>query len=191
MSDTDATPDTTGDQGATPVPAVVPPKADPDPSDSITKLEKSLAASRDDVKAEKAKREAAEQKQQQTLDAIAQALGLKDADQVDPEALKAELAKSQAAQAEKARELAVFKAAGPAKADAGRLLDSRSFMASIAELDPSDADGLASAITKAVQANPALGVTATPGASTVDHAGGSGEKKSQKTLTEALQGVYG
>ena len=49
------------------------------------------------------------------------------------------------------RELAVVRNAGDA--DASKLLDSRSFMASIADLDPADADAVKTAIGKHVEAN--------------------------------------
>lgn len=75
---------------------------------------------------------------------------------VDP----AELAKQLQAKDRDARvarvELAIFKNATEAGADPAALLDSASFLASTADLDPSDGGVIADAIRAAVQANPRL-----------------------------------
>lgn len=83
---------------------------------------------------------------QQQLDGIAKALGLKP-DEATPEQIAAERdaerqraqeATTQARQA--AVELAVFRAASSAGADGNALLDSRSFVATLAGLDPAAGD---------------------------------------------------
>lgn len=179
---TEATaPETTGTPDpapAAPKSHVVPPTPKPStlPDDTealkaeIAKLREENAKARTNAKAQ-----AAEDAKKELAQQIGKALGIVDADEVDPAQLTAQAAAAQAAQQDTARELAVFKAAAQHNADAGRLLDSRSFLTSIAELDPSDADGINDAIKKAVADNPTFKTTPTPGASAVDHAGGSGE----------------
>ena len=106
---------------------------------------------------------AAEAARTAQVDGIAKVLGLKPED-VTPEQLAAERdaanasADQSAAQARAAAvELAVFRAAAMAQADAGLLLDSRAFVATLDGLDPS-ADGFApmvrDRIAAAVEANP-------------------------------------
>ena len=135
---------------------------------------------------------AAESKSQATLDAVAVALGLKP----DPKADPAQLAKAAANERDQAQqaartasvELAVYRAAGKAKADPDALLDSRAFIGAVNDLDPTDTDfanKVAEAITEAVEANPKLAATQTSteggqgparqqGA---DHSGSGGSKK--------------
>lgn len=112
----------------------------------------------------------AEQQRQEMLDNIAKALGLKPEETpTDP----AELAKQVTAEQGKTAEaearaqsaelqLAVFKAAPDNGGNAVALLDSASFLTSIKDLDPTDADAVAGAIKKAVEANPALKASTVP-----------------------------
>lgn len=98
----------------------------------------------------------AAQTQQQLLAKVAETLGLPtgDAKTVDSAAIEAKLAAAQAATTAQARENAVLRAAGRLSADGDALLDSRSFLQSIAELDPTDTAGINAAIAEAVKANP-------------------------------------
>lgn len=144
---------------------------------------------------EQAAKDAAEQAKKDLAQAIGKALGLVDDDNVDPAKLTEQAQQAQAAQREAARELAVYKAAAGAGADPARLLDSRSFLASIDGLDPTDGDKITAAIKNAVQNNPTLSAAPAAGASTVDHAGGSGEGpqpkgKPQKTMADAVANYY-
>ncbi|WP_127572768.1 hypothetical protein [Georgenia faecalis] len=94
--------------------------------------------------------------------------------QVQEGATKIEAAEAEARSARV--ELAVYKAATTAGADPTSLLDSRTFTNSLANVDPTDSEAIAAAITKAVQSNPKLAATqAVVGTSSVEHPGGSGE----------------
>lgn len=111
------------------------------------------------------------------VEAILKAAGIKP-DEADP----AEAAKAAAAEAAAAkRELAVFRAAADAGADPSRLLDSNTFLSSVAGLDPNDGAAISAAITAAVAANPLLKATQAAAASGSELAG------SQETgqITEA------
>lgn len=120
------------------------------------------------------------QSQQTQMDTLAKALGLKsDDEKPDPAALAEQLSAQQAAARTASIELAIFRTATAAGADPDALLDSRSFLAKVTGLDPSD-EGFTTAMTDAVkaavEANPKLRQVRVAGASSVDHsAGGSGE----------------
>ena len=112
---------------------------------------------------------ALEAKSQQQLDGIAKALGLKP-EEATPEQIMAERDQARAtadASAASARasavELAVFRAAAQSGANGNALLDSRSFVATLAGLDPASADfgqRVSDAITAATDANPGWKTTA-------------------------------
>lgn len=123
-----------------------------------------------------AKAQAADDARKQLAQEIGKALGLV-ADETDPAKLTEKLTASQAESTDTKRELAVFKAAAGAGADPAKLLDSRSFLATVKNIDPTDAAAIAAAVKVAVDTNPAFKLAQAPaaGASTVDHAGGSGE----------------
>lgn len=117
---------------------------------------------------------AAEKAQQELTDKLAVALGLKPDAAADPAALTASLTAAQQSAQASARELAIFKAAAATGADPGRLLDSNSFMSSVAGLDPSDGAAITAAITAAVAANPILKAVQAAAASGSE-LGGTGE----------------
>jgi hypothetical protein len=121
----------------------------------------------------------AETKQQQTLDAIAVALGFKKGDETPaPEVLARQLADSQNDGKAAKVELAVFKAAATAGADPVALTDSRSFMTKVSDLDPTAkdfADKVKAEIETAIKDNPKLKTVQVAASSSADHAGGSGE----------------
>ncbi|MFJ8929242.1 hypothetical protein ACIRLA_21955 [Streptomyces sp. NPDC102364] len=155
---------------ATPEPAEPKPAAEPkgkppkfegefDPA----KFEKLVENLRGDVAAEKAKREALEQKAKDDQDTlvkrVAKAFGL-EADEEKPptpEELAKQLEEAQTrtkASDDRARqtqvELAVYKTAGQHGGDPDALLDSRAFANAISKLNPSD-DGFDEAVGKAVK----------------------------------------
>lgn len=113
------------------------------------------------------------------LQAVLKAAGIDTGEGDDPE--QAAAADRQArekaeADARTARvELAVFKAAADQGADAAALLDSRSFLDRVADLDPTDADAISAAIGEHVQAHPRLAVTQAATRSSADFTGGSGD----------------
>ena len=123
---------------------------------------------------------------------IGKALGLvKDDETPDPAKLTEQLTATQAQARQAAIELAVYKAAGKHSGDPVAILDSRAFLASVTDLDPNGSDftsAVDAAIKAAVDGNPKLKATApAAGASTVQHAGGSGEGAVKpKTLDEAI-----
>lgn len=92
------------------------------------------------------------------FDTIARAFGKQDDKPADP----AELAKQVSAEQAKAREaavqLAVYRTAGTAGANPDALLDSASFLRTLAQVDPSDTAAVTAAINAAVEANPRLKV---------------------------------
>jgi hypothetical protein len=109
-------------------------------------------------------------------DKLAAALGLKPDAATDPAALTASLTAAQQAQADTARQLAIYKAASGAGADPAKLLDSNSFLTSVKGLDPADGDAIAAAITAAVTANQSLKAVRATGASGIEQTGGTGEQ---------------
>jgi hypothetical protein len=118
----------------------------------ITKLRQENGAARTNAKAQ-----AAEEARNEFAQSIAKALGLsKDAEPADPAKLTEQLTAS-SAEARAARvELAVFRAAGSI-ADPVALLDSKTFLASVKDIDPTDGAALQAAIAAAVESNPRLG----------------------------------
>lgn len=172
MGDPAPTPDPT----PTPDPAPAPPPTDPAPSnpdDGKGGKDAILA----DLAKERDKRQALEQQVQDLLPlrdqfaAIAKVFNpgdgdappdpVKLAEQIASEQGKAAEAEARAANAE--RQLAVFKAAAHHEGNALALIDSTSFMASIKDVDPNDAEKVGEAIRAAVEANPLFKATpATP-----------------------------
>lgn len=84
---------------------------------------------------------------------IAKALGLAP-ETPDPEKIASQLQAAQAEKADLARQNAVLLAAHSTGADVNALLDSRSFLQSIANVDPNDRAAIAAAVKAAVDANP-------------------------------------
>lgn len=104
-----------------------------------------------------AKQQAADAAKQELTQSLAKALGLVE-DTTDPAELTKQLTTSQADAKQARVELAVFRSAAAAGGDPAALLDSTSFLASLAGIDTSDGSAVADAIAKAVEANPRLGV---------------------------------
>lgn len=119
-------------------------------------------------------------------EALLKELGLvKDGeDTPDPAKLAQDLAAAQDDARLAAVELAVHRTAGTHRADPSALLDSRAFLATVTDLDPTASD-FATTVDAAIQAaisdNPKLLAAQAAGASSVDHAGGSGEKTDPST----------
>jgi hypothetical protein len=137
----------------------------------VKKLHDSEAAAR--VKARDAEAAA-----QTKIAAALEALGIK-ADTADPAEAAKQAAAERDAAAQTARqatlELAIYRAASKAGADADALLDSNSFRSTIGEVDPSDAAAVQAAIENAVKTNPKFKLVQAAGASSSDFSGGSGE----------------
>ncbi|WP_457948299.1 hypothetical protein ACTAQI_20305 [Pseudarthrobacter sp. alpha12b] len=129
-----------------------------------------------------------------TLAAIQSALNpdAKAGEKPDAAALTQALTEREADAKQAKTELAVFRLAGKQGADADALLDSRNFLAKIADLDPSDTKAITKAITDAVTDNPKLKATQAAAASGGDFTGGSGEKPAKPTtIAGAVAKHYG
>lgn len=101
--------------------------------------------------------------QQAQMDALAKALGLKQDEPPDPEKLAAQVSEEQARARDAQVQLAVYRRAGNAEANANALLDSAKFLASLKGVDPDDEAAVDAAIKAAVEANPLLkAATPTP-----------------------------
>lgn len=153
--------------------------------DLISQIRNEAATNR--VKGKQAADAAAEQAKQSVIQEIGKALGLvKDDDDksVDAAKVQSELVESQ-------RELAIYRMA-PQDVKVQALLDSRSFMASIKDIDPGDSAALKAAIDEAVSKNPAFKATQVVTKSGGDLGGGSGEQQKSKptTLQGALDAYY-
>jgi hypothetical protein len=141
-------------------------KGDLDPD----RAARAIQAARDAEKAAKERAQTAEQKHKDALDAIAVALGLKPDPKTDTAAMAAQTAKERddanAVARAKTVELEVFRRAGKAGGDPDSLLDSRTFLARLAVLDPAASDfaeKVEAAIKDAIKENPKLAATAAQG----------------------------
>lgn len=161
----------------------------------IERLRRENASSRTN-----AKQAAADEARTEVAQVIGKALGLiKDGDDGGraPDVEKLTRTATEAvADARAARvELAVYQRAAGHKADPVALLDSRAFQTKVADLDPTSSDfatKVDDAIKDAVKNNPKL-LAQAAGASSVDHAGGTGEDRvrTPKSLNDAVAGHYG
>lgn len=177
--------------------------ATPDPAESDDEQgsqadDPKLRAARDEAYKNRQKANTAAQEKDDLIQTLGKALGLvKDDDEQgkgpDLDALTAQIADEQAKSTEAARELAVYKAAATNGADPAKLLDSRGFLASIAEVDHKDANALGAAIKAAVDGDPNFASRRAPGASTADTAsgpGGGSAPKAEISLADAVASHY-
>ncbi len=185
-----------GEPAETPatVPPVTPPAATEAPKapEWDGKVE-SLPAAAQKVIADLRKESGDERVAAKTLAAIQAALNpdAKAGEKPDAEALTKALTERDADAKQAKTELAVFRLAAKQGADADALLDSRAFLAKIAELDPTDAKAITKAITDAVTDNPKLKTVLAAGASGANFSGGSGESaKTPTTLAGAVAKHY-
>ncbi|MGH3436853.1 MAG: hypothetical protein ACRDRN_10355 [Sciscionella sp.] len=142
-----------------PVPAPPPPTAEPDWKAIAEKAQADIESWKGHAREWETRARGNQQAEQAAAERdakfakIAEALGLPQ-EKPDPEKIASELATSRTQAAQLARENAVLLAAAQSGADAGALLDSRSFAAQIAGIDPTDRAGIEAAIKAAVDANP-------------------------------------
>lgn len=172
-------------------------------SDDVATWKKRARTQEDRAKANKQALDKAQADSKATLDAIAQALGLKSKDE-DPKALAEKLttelggAQTDARQARV--ELAVYKAAAKHGGDADALLDSRAFVKAVGELDPAD-DGFAGAVGEAIKtaikanaklaaAPPAEKKTPPRSGGEIPGAPGGGSKRPSGGLAGAISNHY-
>ena len=157
-----------------------------------------LKAARDEAAQNRIKAREAASEKDQLIQTLGKALGLvKDDDEQgkgpDADALTAQIADEQAKATSAARELAVYKAATSAGGDPDALLDSRRFLDSIKDVDPTDGTKITDAIKAAVNDNQNLASRRAPGASTADTAsgpGGGSTPKADMSLADAVAGHY-
>ncbi|MFJ5638656.1 hypothetical protein [Streptomyces sp. NPDC093223] len=163
-----------------------------DPTATIARLQKELkAANGDAAKARTtAKKAAADEARNEIVQELGKALGLikddKDAP-LDPAALKAQVESATAAHRSTALELAVYRGAAKAGVDPDAITDSRAFMASIKDLDPSDegfAKAVQAAMKKAGEDNPKLKVATAPKRTSSDFNGGGGSSSDPEDIDE-------
>ena len=163
---------------------------------------------RDRSEAGKARNDAKKQAADDAVAALTQQLGkalgfVKEDAPPDPKALAEAIAQKDTALTEKDAalrskevELAVWARADKLKARAGALLDSRAFVAKLAELDPTDkgfTTALDKAIKDAVEENKAFAVTPPAGKSGADLSGGTREGAAKRggSLAGAISNHYG
>lgn len=147
-----------------PTPPAEPPKAaDPAPKANlwedpeaakaeIERLRKENGAARTTAKAQ-----AAEEARKELAASIGKLLNPEAVEPTDPAALVEQVTTSQAETKQARVELAVFRNAAAAGGDPAALLDSASFLASLAAVDPTDTAAVEAVIKSAVEANPRLG----------------------------------
>jgi len=128
--------------------------------DLIKETRGEVARSRVEAK-KAAAEEAATAATKKVTEDIGRALGLitddtPEEDKLTPEELQNLLAGERTSTKMARTELAVFKAASGGTFNASALLDSRSFLDSVKDLDPSDSEAVNTAIAAAVKANPWL-----------------------------------
>ncbi|MEU7400004.1 hypothetical protein [Streptomyces sp. NPDC044948] len=182
------------DEGKGEKPKPKPPaKKDEDPAAELDRLRKELKqANGEAAKARTtAKKAAADEARTEIMKELGKVLGLVEDDDKtppDPAALKAQIESATAAHKSTAIELAVYRGAGKAGVDPDAITDSRTFMKSIQDLDPTD-EGFAKAVTvamkKAAEDNPKLKAASQAPARTSSDFSGSSEKPASKNSIEA------
>ncbi|MYU21201.1 hypothetical protein [Streptomyces sp. SID8352] len=180
-------------KGEKPKPRAPAKKDGEDPAATIARLQKELkTANGEAAKARTtAKKAAADEARTEIVQELGKALGLIKDDKdtpPDPAALTAQIEKATAAHRETAVELAIYRSAGKHGADPDALTDSRAFLSSIRDLDPSDegfAKAVSAAIKTAVADNPKLKTQGQAPARTSSDFSGSTEKPQAKTGIEA------
>lgn len=178
MSVTPAEPNPTPAPSEPPAAAATPPEA-PKPTDPPKAADPAPAANPwEDPKAAQAeierlrrengservnaKAQAAEEARKELAQTIGKALGLVKDEPIDPAKLTESLTTAQAEARRAQVELAVFRSATAVNGDPAALLDSSSFLKSLADVDPTDTAAVTAAITAAVAANPRLGASIDP-----------------------------
>jgi len=172
--------------------------SDPAPGDDPAALKAMIADLRKENGAARttAKAKAADEARTQLVTELGKALGLvKDGDNAPTaEQLAAQGQASQAEARQAKVELAVFRTAGTHQGDPNALLDSRTFLAKVADLDPADGEFQAkvdAAVKAAVAENPKLKASQVATRSGTDLTGGTGEgRTTPKSLTDAAAAHY-
>lgn len=120
---------------------------------------------------------------------IGNALGLiEDGKAPTVDDLTEQVAAARQAATDAARELAIFRAGVSLHVDAAALTDSRSFMAAVSEIDPTDTEAVEAAIQDHVKLHPRYAPQA--GASSTDHTGQAPGTVTPRTLADAVRAAY-
>lgn len=173
-------------------------RADEDPAAELARLRKELkTANGESAKARTtAKKAAADEARGEVMKELGKVLGLVEDDDKtppDPAALKAQIESATAAHRETAVELAVYRGASKFGADPDALTDSRAFLASIRDLDPTD-EGFAKAVNAAIKAavadNPKLKTAGQAPARSSGDFSGKTEKPTKATGIEAQREAF-
>ncbi len=131
-----------------------------------------------------------EKAQTDQLNAFKQALGL-GGDAQTPEQIAAQAQQVQTQQNEAVTQLAVYQLAGPAGADAAKLLDSAKFLRTLKTLQPTDHAGITKAITDALEENKSLAVGKVAPAGAGDAGQGSGGSKTAPSINDLIRAAAG
>lgn len=140
-----------------------------------------------------AKQTAADEAKAALAQEIGKALGLVKDEPVDPAKLTEQITAAQADAKRAQVALAVYQNAATAGADPLALLDSATFLAKAAALDPTDVDGLKAAMTEAVTANPRLGAapdSRTPAPNPAQGSSGGGPTGASQLTETDVQRMY-
>jgi hypothetical protein len=133
-----------------------PPKSSPWDNPEAAKAEIERLRRENASERTNAKAKAAEEARNALAQEFGKILGFVKDEPIDPAELTEQLTATQKQARQAALELAIFKST-PDAAAAAALLDSRSFLAKVADVDPTDTASIAAAVTEAITANPALG----------------------------------
>ena len=128
---------------------------------------------------------------------LAEALGVphdeeggEDDEVEDIQALTSQVEDITHAETQARRELAVYRAAHSVNADPDLLLDSRSFLSHVSDIDPDDGDGIVEAVKDAVKNNPAFRSPQAGGATRADHAPGGQDSTTPLNVSDAVASYY-
>jgi len=151
-----------------------PPKSDPTPTEPSSnpwgddfdaekawKLVQNLKQEVKDAKSA-SRSSAADDAKKELAQTIGKALGLVEDEPIDPAKLTESLTAAQAEAKQAQVALAVYQNASTAGGDPVALLDSQTFLKTVAGIDPTDSAAVAAAIQSAVAANPRLGASTDP-----------------------------
>ena len=108
----------------------------------------------------------------------------------DIQALTAQVEDITRAETQARRELAVYRAAHDVDADPDMLLDSRSFLSHVSDIDPDNHDDIVEAVKDAVKNNPAFRAPRAGGVTRADHAPGGQESTTPLNVSDAVASYY-
>lgn len=108
----------------------------------------------------------------------------------DIRALTSQVEEVTRAETQARRELAVYRAAHSVNADPDMLLDSRSFLSHVSNIDPDNLDDIVEAVKDAVKNNPAFRAPLAGGATRADHAPGGQDSTTPLNISDAVASYY-